>query len=133
MTTYVDTSALLKRYVSELDSDRAEELIGVDSSLVTSRVTVVEIRRNLARLLEPVAAVDARRQFQQDLEAFAVIEVDAATCDLAASIAEQTGARSLDAIHLASARRLGNSLVFVTFDVRQAHAARLLGFAVAGA
>ena len=53
------------------------------------------------------------------------------TCDIAADIAEMTGARTLDALHLAAARRLGGAAVpFVTFDVRQAQVARTLGLAV---
>jgi len=41
--------------------------------------------------------------------------------------------RSLDAIHLASAQRLVIAgLRFVTFDLRQAQAARALGFTVLG-
>ncbi len=39
MTLYVDTSALLKRYVVEHDSESAEELLLSDSVLVTSRLT----------------------------------------------------------------------------------------------
>ena len=53
---------------------------------------------------------------------------------MAADLAEQLGVRSLDAIHLASARRLlVPALTFVTFDLRQAQAARTLGFTVLGA
>ncbi len=45
-----------------------------------------------------------------------------------------TGARTLDALHLAAARRVGGTqLAFVTFDIRQAQTARALGFAVVGA
>jgi predicted nucleic acid-binding protein len=52
----------------------------------------------------------------------------------AAGIAEATGARSLDALHLSAARRVGAPAVaFLTFDRRQAHAARQLGFTVLGA
>jgi predicted nucleic acid-binding protein len=133
VTLYVDSSALLKRYVEEPDSDRAIELLASDDVLVTGRHTVVEVRRNLARLLDPSAAAAARASLAEDLEAIAIIEADAATCELAATIAEQTGVRTLDALHLGAARRLGTSLTFVTFDVRQAQAARTLGFAVAGA
>lgn len=62
------------------------------------------------------------------------MEVDRVTCELAATIAEQTGVRSLDAVHLAAARRAGgNAITFLTFDLRQAQAARTLGFAVVGA
>lgn len=133
MTIYADSSALLKRYVDEADSERANELLAADAVLVTGRHTIVEVRRNLARLLSPTDASAARVTFAADLESFALVEVDAATCELAATISEQTGVRTLDALHLGAARRLGTLLTFVTFDVRQAHAARSLGFAVVGA
>jgi predicted nucleic acid-binding protein len=132
MTLYVDTSALLKRYVEEPDADRANELLAFDPVVVTGRHTVVEMRRNLARLLSPNAAATARTSFAQDLGAFAIVEIDAATCELAATIAEQTGVRTLDALHLGAARRLGTALSFLTFDVRQAQAAHALGFRVLG-
>lgn len=133
MTLYVDSSALLKRYVDEPDSARADELLSSDTQLVTGRHAVVEVRRNLARLLEPAAARAARAAFADDLPSFALVELDASTCEVAASIAEQMGVRTLDALHLGAARRLGTALTFVTFDVRQAQAARSLGFSVAGA
>jgi uncharacterized protein len=133
VTLYADTSALLKRYVDEADSDRAVELLGADPELVTGRHTIVEVRRNLARLLAARDATAARATFASDLASFSIVELDAATCELAATIAEQTGVRTLDALHLGAARRLGTALTFLTFDVRQAQAARALGFAVAGA
>lgn len=133
MTLYADSSVLLKRYVDEPDSDRAVELLTTDPTLVTGRHTVVEVRRNLARVLSPTDATAARAAFAADLTSFSIVELDANTCELAATIAEQTGVRTLDALHLGAARRLGTLLTFVTFDVRQAHAARALGFAVAGA
>lgn len=133
MTAYVDSSALLKRYVDEADSPRADELLAMDSELVTGRHTFVEVRRNLARLLTGTSLAHARVAFTEDFASFAVVEVDEGTCELAATIAEQTGARTLDALHLGAARRLGTALTFITFDVRQAHAARSLGFSVAGA
>jgi uncharacterized protein len=132
VTLYADSSALLKRYVDEPDSDRAVELLASDPVLVTGRHTIVEVRRNLARLLAGAAATAARAAFAEDLAAFAIVELDAATCELAATIGEQTGVRTLDALHLGAARRLGTTLTFLTFDVRQALAARSLGLAVAG-
>lgn len=133
MTLYVDSSALLKRYVEEPDSNLAEELLAADSDLVTGRHALVEIRRNLARLLAGRALADARRAFADDVAALALVELDADTCELAATIAEQTSARTLDALHLAAAQRVGGQAVaFVTFDLRQAQAARSLGFSVLG-
>lgn len=133
MTLYADSSALLKRYIDEDDSDVAVALLGSDTALVTGRHTVVEVRRNLARLLSGTALTDSRRSFATDLDAFSIIELDAATCELAATLAEQTGVRTLDALHLGAARRLGTTITFLTFDLRQAQAARGLGFRVAGA
>ncbi|MEO7429013.1 MAG: type II toxin-antitoxin system VapC family toxin [Acidimicrobiales bacterium] len=132
MTLYADTSALLKRYIDEPDSERAVELLGSDQVLVTGRHTVVEVRRNLARLITGTALTEARAAFAADLSAVSIIELDASTCELAATIAEQMGVRTLDALHLGAARRLGTMVTFLTFDVRQAQAARSLGLAVAG-
>jgi len=56
------------------------------------------------------------------------------TCESAATIAETTGLRTLDAFHLAAAQRIAAPGVAVlTFNLRQAQAARTLGLAVLGA
>ena len=132
MVLYVDTSAVLKRYVRERDSDVAIALMATDPVLATSRITEVEARRNLARLLDADDAVEAKRRFLADLDAFALIAVDATTCAEAARVAEQSGCRSLDAIHLASALRSGAATTLLTFDVRQAQAARTMGLQAIG-
>jgi PIN domain len=98
VTVYADSSALLKRYVD--DSELAVELLASDPLLVTGRHTLVEVRRDLGRLLAGSAVTAARTAFTVDVAAFAVVELDAATCELAATTAEQTGVRTLDALHL---------------------------------
>jgi predicted nucleic acid-binding protein len=134
VTLYVDSSALLKRYIAEPDSDRADELLASDENLITARHTIVEVRRNLARLLRERALAEAGTAFASDLASLAIVELDEATCELAATIAEQIGVRSLDALHLGAVQRVGASDVsLLTFDLRQAQAARSLGFAVVGA
>ncbi len=133
MTLYVDASALLKRYVDEHDSAQAESLLGTDPVLVTSRLTEIEVRRNLARLLDGSDLIDARRQLSVDLDAFALVALDATTCGEAARIAEETLCRSLDSIHLAAAQRAGASTTVLTFDIRQAQVARSIGLSVRGA
>lgn len=133
MSLYVDSSALLKRYIDEPDSARAVEWLESDPTLITARHTALEVRRNLARLLGPAELSRVKRAFSTDLESFGIVELDAATCELAATIAETTGARSLDALHLGAAQRVGGSAAgFLTFDLRQAQAARGLGFSVVG-
>jgi hypothetical protein len=129
---YVDASALLKRYVEEADSAACEEMLESDA-LVTGRHTIVEIRRNLARLLPSERLAEVRGRFDRDLEAVSIVELDEATCETAASLAEVTGVRTLDALHLAAAQRVGGTaLPFLTYDVRQAQAARSLGYSVLG-
>lgn len=131
MTLYVDSSALLKRYIDEHDSEAARGLMSADDVLLTSRLTEVEVRRNLSRLLAGSALETARRQFAVDLDSFALVALDATCCNEAARIAEQTLCRSLDALHLAAALRAGRATV-LTFDLRQAQVARNLGLGVVG-
>ncbi len=131
MSMYVDSSALLKRYVEEPDSARADALLRADGALLTARHAIVEVRRNLARLLAGRNLAAARAAFADDLYSISIIELDEATCDSAASIAETTGVRTLDALHLAAAQRVSAPGVgFLTFDLRQAQAARALGLTV---
>ena len=99
---------------------------------MTSRHTEVEVRRNLSRLLGAAALDSSRRQFAVDLDAFALMSIDAVICNDAARIAEQTLCRSLDALHVASALRAGASTVVLTFDIQQARTARALGLRVIG-
>ena len=131
MSTYVDSSALLKRYVEEADSAAADALLRAESELLTARHTVVEVRRNLARLLSGSDLAAARASFAADLRSFSIIELDEATCEAAATIAETTAVRTLDALHLAAAQRVAApGFGFLTFELRQAQAARALGLTV---
>lgn len=131
MSLYVDSSALLKRYVEEADSAAADALLRADPTLLTARHTIVEVRRNLASLLSGRRLAIARAAFVEDLPSLSIIELDESTCDQAASIAETTGLRTLDALHLAAAQRVSEPGVgFLTFDLRQAQAARSLGLTV---
>jgi predicted nucleic acid-binding protein len=131
VSTYVDSSALLKRYVEEPDSRSADALLRAGGPLLTARHTIVEVRRNLGRLLAGRDLAAARAAFVDDLATFSLIELDEATCESAAAIAEETGVRTLDALHLAAAQRVsGPGVGFLTFDLRQAQAARTRGLTV---
>ena len=133
MTVYVDSSALMKLYVDEPESDEAVRILTEEPRWVTGVHTLVEVRRNLARVLSRPALTHAREAFARNWRETDVVPLDVATCELAAELAEVTGARALDALHLGAAQRAGEgSLLFVTFDVRQAGAARHLGWTVLG-
>ncbi|MGQ0539045.1 MAG: type II toxin-antitoxin system VapC family toxin [Gemmatimonadaceae bacterium] len=93
----------------------------------------MEVRRSLARGLEGAALTSAREQFDRDWRSAAVVDLTQEVCVAAAEVAEVTGARTLDALHLGAARIVGGSaLPIVTFDLRQAQCARALGWTVLG-
>jgi predicted nucleic acid-binding protein len=131
---YVDSSALIKCYVDEEDSEFALRLIGSDSVVVTSWITLVEVRRNLHRVLGPSLSRSQKQRLERDMDRMTLINVDERISRRASQIAETLGVRSLDAIHLGSAQSLQvTGLSFLTFDVRQAQAARALGLIALGA
>jgi hypothetical protein len=133
VTTYLDSSTLLKLYVDEADSDDAQRFVDADPVLVTAWVTLVEVRRNLARLLDGPVLARAREACERDLDAMALVSLDERGWRRAADIAETLGLRSLDAVHLAAAQQLQVAdLAFCTFDLRQGQAARQLGLRVLG-
>ncbi|HUF97532.1 MAG TPA: type II toxin-antitoxin system VapC family toxin [Ilumatobacter sp.] len=133
MTAYVDSSALLKRYLDEPDSAVGQHLLDIDPVLATSWITHVEVRRNLSRALSGSTLRSAQAQFARDFDSLAVVACDATVAHAAAEISENLGVRSLDAIHLATAKRLLiDDLAFITFDLRQGQAARSLGLRVYG-
>jgi predicted nucleic acid-binding protein len=133
VTLYVDSSALLKLYVEESESREAAALLGADPDWVCGAHTTVEVRRNLARLLSGASLRDARTRFARQWRRVRVVDLDERTCDLAAELAEETGARALDALHLGAAQRAGEGVLpLVTYDRRQAAAARELGWTVLG-
>ena len=133
MVTYIDSSALVKRYISESDSKFASSLISADPVLVTSWLTFVEVRKAVSRALEGPDLAAAHRSLTEDFDKMAVVAPDVLTWQAAADIVDALKIRSLDAIHLACAQRLRvKNLRFITFDLRQAIAARSLGFNVEG-
>ncbi len=134
MTLYVDGSAMVKRYVAEDESDEAEAILLADTDWVTGQHTFVEVSLAISRRLgEPERRV-ASAAFDRDWQRTFVVALDEVACRRAAELGIATGARSLDALHLAAAERAGGrSVAIVTFDVRLGQAARSLGFAVIGA
>ncbi|MFO7571470.1 MAG: type II toxin-antitoxin system VapC family toxin [Gaiellaceae bacterium] len=132
MTLYADANAILKLYLVEADSEEAEAILSSDPVWITGFHSLVEVRRNLARLLEGVDLEDAQQQFAVDWEATEAVELDRRVCERAADLAERTGVRSLDALHLGAAEVAGaaDGTPLVTFDRRLAGAARSLGWNV---
>jgi len=133
VSIYIDSSALLKRYLDEEHSAHCDEVLSCDDQWLTARHTWVEVLRNLARLLDGSERARMEAAFRQDWQRFSVVELDVATCEIAADIAATHGTRTLDALHLAAVARVGGSaLPILTYDLKQAKVARALGFPVLG-
>jgi uncharacterized protein len=125
---YADASALVKLIRDEPESNALRAFVA-DADLVSSDLVLTEIPRAVRRaagddpdlpldlLLERAGAV---------LEAIALRPVDRPLLLAAGALAEPA-LRTLDAIHVASALDLHPVDTFVTYDERQAAAARLAG------
>ncbi len=133
MTLYVDSSTLIKRYVAEDESQHAETILLGDIAWVSGRHTLVEVLLALHRRLADAELRAATTAFDRDWKRMFVVAVDEVVCRRAAEMGIVTGARSLDALHLAAAERAGGrSIPIVTFDIRLGLAGRSLGFPVIG-
>lgn len=121
---YVDASALVKLVVDEPESPSMFRWYVESDRLATSRIGIIETRRAANRHAHDPAHLDSV------LRSLVTLEVDDVVAAGAAR-AKPAGLRALDAIHLATALELGESLgAFVTYDDRLADAARAAGLPV---
>lgn len=129
MKLYLDTSALVKLVQVEAESAALRRYLRQCSGDV--RVTSALARVELVRAVTgggPQARAHARRA----LTRLHVLDIGRDVLDDAADLAPGSALRSLDAIHLASARQVGGDLrAVVTYDIRMAGAATGLGMVVA--
>lgn len=136
MNLYVETSALLRDL---LDGDRAAEVrdaLARASLVVTSRLTLLEVARVLARLrvLDPeLAARIAPRDaaFQSESDLWAIQPLDDDILLRCGRPFPREPVRALDAIHLATLEKLSGAvadLAVLSTDERIRDNATALGF-----
>lgn len=132
MSLYVDASAFVKRHAPhEPHHDECLAVMRARTPWMTSRITYVEASRGLARAAG-LDAVAVLASLDADIIETAFVDVDHGVISLARSIALETGVKTLDALHLASAKRIPDpDLEFLTFDRRQSQAAESLGLRLA--
>ncbi len=123
---YVDSSAIVKLAVAEKESPALRLYLGRRAPLVVSALARTEV----VRALLPLGPAAVQRG-QDVLSRFELIRIsDRILVDAGSLLPPDL--RSLDAIHLATMRRLGSSLGrLVTYDSRLAAAASLLGIPTA--
>ncbi|HEX6780762.1 MAG TPA: type II toxin-antitoxin system VapC family toxin [Solirubrobacterales bacterium] len=125
---YTDASALVKLVRDEAESVALRAYLR-DADLVSSELVLTEIPRAVRRAatLEPDLPLDLLlERAGAVIDALALRPLDRALLSGAGALAEPA-LRALDAIHVASAVQLDPIDAFVTYDERQAAAARLAG------
>ena len=131
---FLDTSALIKRYVEEDGTALVLQRMDDDPEWVVCAVARTEAEIALCRLgFDPAGRGEPWQGLREDWERCHVVPVDPACLALAAEIGCRHQLRTLDALHLAAADRLPRPLVVLTFHRRQADAARSLDLIVEGA
>jgi len=125
---YADASALVKLVREEVESGALRAYFE-DANLVSSELVLAEIPRAVRRAVaqDPALPLDLLLERTGELvDVLALRPLDRALLAGAGALAEPA-LRALDAIHVASAVDLDPIEAFVTYDERQAAAARLAG------
>jgi predicted nucleic acid-binding protein len=128
---YVDSSALSKRALDEVESDALEAALdhfaaeGV--TLVTSALAWVEVSRNVRSRRDSEAPQTVVELIGVALSGITAVPVSSQVIEIARRLGPST-LRSLDAIHLATATLLEADLV-CAYDARLLMSASELGFA----
>lgn len=134
--TYLDTSALLKRYIEELGSIELNTWWSSMEVFGTALITRAEMASALAKAsrmgwLDIDEAHGAWKLFLEDWESLAVIEVTPPLMTRAGDLTWSDGLRGYDAVHLAAMLvwqdALGQEITLATFDRQLWEAARQRG------
>jgi predicted nucleic acid-binding protein len=131
VTLYVDTSALVRRFLHDRHRSLVVEAMGAEDPWCSSALTRTEAQLALHR-----AAASSRQQralwsaLRDEWEAFWVVPLDDRCTARAVELGATYGLRIVDAIHLAAADRLPGPVRYLTFERQQIPAAAALGFEV---
>jgi predicted nucleic acid-binding protein len=134
--SYLDASALVKRYVVERGSRATIALMAASEMTATSIVSRAEVGAAIARavragLVKDEVARNAQRRFAGDWPDFARVSITEALVERAERLAWEHGLRGYDAVQLASAltwqESVGEEIVLATFDQQLWEAAKRLG------
>ena len=138
---YIDTSAFVKLYVGEPDSEACEAMV-LGNTLVSSRLLCCEFNSALlGKQLRGIISAEIRaeiwRKFEMDIAAHNIelialneLVIQEAT-ELMTELHSRVTLRTLDAIHLATYLSVETGPIF-TKDARMGLAATHLGLPLAG-
>ena len=108
MVIFIDTSSLIKRYVSETGSDIIDSLFNDENEICISPVTVIEMRSALGRKLRD-GSIDSETYqkaidlWSEEYISFIKIPFDDSLVIKAIKEVEDRGVKTLDSIQIGSA------------------------------
>ncbi len=130
---YLDTSALIKRFVAEKGSPLIQTIVTREGSVATAKIAYAEVYAGLTRRRREGHLSDtdyalACRQFERDWRAYIRVDLRDEILLLARDLVQRHPLRGFDAIHLASAlslkSALGEDITFAAADTRLLRAAK---------
>ena len=139
MILYLDTSALVKRYVREAGTDEVIALVENSASVGSTSLTRVEMAAALEKTvrlgwIKRKAALRAWQDFLGHWSSFTRLNISSSTIDRASTLAWEYSLRGYDAMHLASAllwqETLDTQITMATFDRDLWQASKKAGLAV---
>ena len=133
LITYLDTSALIKRYIDEQGSQILRDWWRSIDIFGTSQITYAEMASALSKAsrigwITKEEAILSWQIFLEDWQSLAVVEIKSVLVELAGQLAWSDGLRGYDAIHLAALlewqNALGLEITLATFDQQLKKAAQ---------
>lgn len=122
---YLDTSALVKRFVTEKGSDRVARMVLTGGPVATSKIAYAEVfaafaRRHRERALSRRAYAAALRNFRREWDAYIRVDLGDDVLRRVRNLVRRHPLRAYDAVHLATALDLqaavGEPMIFVAAD-----------------
>lgn len=136
MILFCDTSALVKLYVVEAESEALRALMAEAEAVAVCRVAWAETHAALSRrardVPEDAPAIEcAKRALAADWPHFVVLEVTQPLVERAGEYADTFALRGYDSVQLAAAAEAAHiaqsPITFACFDLRLNKAAKVLG------
>jgi uncharacterized protein len=124
---YLDTSALIKRFVNEKGAPVVQSIVQRKGTIATAKIAYAEIFAGLTRKfregnLPKAQYALACRQFERDWQAYIRVELEDDLLLLARDLIQRHPLRGFDAVNLASALTLkislGEQITFAAADGR---------------
>ena len=139
MILYLDTSALVKVYVTETFREPVVSAMQEAEAVASHSLAYVEAHAAFARALSEGKLSEGqheavKREFRADWGNYMQVGASQSLLQRAADLAEALHLRAYDSVHLAAADVLhaqsGEAVVFACFDRKLNHAAAVLGLSL---